>query len=324
MANTESLITAYILDGKGGGRKIGWKEIKNWAPSQGLLWVHLNFTATHTKQWLKRESGLDEVVVQALLADESRPRAAFHADGLLVCMRGVNLNPGNDPEDMVSVRTWIEKNRIITTRRRVLLSVNDIREAIETSRGPRTSSEFIVMLSERLTNRMGDVINEVDGQVDELEQEVLTVKSHLLRPKIADIRRQAILIRRYLSPQREALYRLSMEKNKLISNSDLLYLRESTDRIIRYIEDLDSARERATITQEELTSRLSEQLDQRMYILSIVAAIFLPLTFVTGLLGINVGGIPGEKSDLGFTSVCIVLVVLTAGLLWFFKRKKWM
>ena len=73
-------------------------------------------------------------------------------------------------------------------------------------------------------------------------------------------------------------------------------IREIAERTSRFVEDIDAAKDRAAITQEELNSRLSEQMNKAMYVLSIVAAIFLPLGLLTGLLGINVGGIPGAEN----------------------------
>jgi zinc transporter len=111
MANNNGLIAAYLLDGKGGGQKVGWKEIREWTPSDGLLWVHLNFEGPEAQRWIREESQLEDVVGDVLLADESRPRVTAFDDGLLIALRGVNLNPGAEPEDMVSLRIWAEKNR---------------------------------------------------------------------------------------------------------------------------------------------------------------------------------------------------------------------
>jgi zinc transporter len=145
------------------------------------------------------------VIGDALLADESRPRVTEFDNGLLVALRGVNLNPGAEPEDMVSLRIWAEKNRIITTRRRKLLSVADIYSALEKGKGPRTSGEFLENVADRLMSRMGGVIDELEEKVAELEEAVLTRESHELRPKLASIRRDAIYLRRYMAPQREAI-----------------------------------------------------------------------------------------------------------------------
>ena len=324
MVDNDGLIAGYILDGKGGGRRIGWKEIQKWTPTDGLLWVHLNFTAPEAQRWIEEEGQLEDVVGEALLAEESRPRVTAFDDGLLIALRGVNLNPGADPEDMVSLRIWADKNRIITTRRRKLLSVADLCTAIEKGKGPRTSGEFLEDVTDRLMSRMGGVIDELEDKVAELEEAVLTRESHELRPKLASIRRDAIHLRRYMAPQREAIARLQSEKISWLSQKDRLRLREVYDCLTRYLEDLDAARDRAAVTQEELVSRLSEQMDNRMYVLSIVAAIFLPLGFLTGLLGINVGGIPGAEYRAAFAIFCLLLVALIIVEIVIFKRKKWM
>jgi zinc transporter len=263
-------------------------------------------------------------VGDALLAEESRPRITGVDDGLLLALRGVNLNPGADPQDMVSLRIWAEKRRIITTRRRKLLSVADLRSAIEKGKGPRTSGEFLEDVADRLMYYMGTVINELEDKMADLEEAVLTAESHELRPKLASIRRDAINLRRYMAPQREAISRLQSEKISWLTDEDRVRLREVYDHLTRYLEDLDAGRERAAVIQEELVSRLSEQMDKRMYVLSMVAAIFLPLGFFTGLLGINVGGIPGAEYKAGFAIFCLLLVGLVIAEIVIFKKKKWM
>ena len=324
MVNNEGLIAAYILDGKGGGQRVGWKEIREWTPTAGLLWVHLNFTAPEAQRWIQEESQIEEVVGDVLLADESRPRVTAFDDGLLIALRGVNLNPGAEAEDMVSLRIWAEKNRIITTRRRKLMSVADLCSAIEQGKGPGTSGEFLEDVADRLMYRMGGVIDELEDKVAELEEAVLTRERHELRPRLASIRREAIYLRRYMAPQREAIARLQSEKISWLTEEDRVRLREVYDRLTRYIEDLDAARERAAVTQEELVSRLSEQMNNRMYVLSIVAAIFLPLGFLTGLLGINVGGIPGADYKAAFAIFCLLLAAVVVIEIVIFRKKKWM
>lgn len=322
MAKNKGLLHAYALD-KGSYKKLSWRGIDEWSPEQGLLWIHLDFTIKSAQNWLIKHSGLSRIQSQRMIAEETRPRASIFSNGFLVSLRGVNLNPGQDPEDMVSIRVWIEKHRIITTQRRNLISIKDIKEAIESGNGPRTTFNFFNMLSNRLLDRIGDIVDDIDSQVDTLEEDVISAESHYLRPKIADLRRQSISIKRYLAPQREAFYRLQSEKSELIDDVGRMLIHESNDRIVRYIEDLDESRERAAVTQEELTSRLSEQMDKRIYILSVAAVLFLPLSFITGLLGINVEGIPGSKSQWGFIIVCSILTVILIGFFWLLKRYKW-
>ena len=132
------------------------------------------------------------------------------------------------------------------------------------------------------------------------------------------------MLRRYLAPQREAMTKLFTEKISWLIDNEKLRLREVTDRLIRHIEDLDSVRDRAAITQEEVVNRLSEQMNMRMYVLSLVAAIFLPLGFLTGLLGINVGGIPGSENKAAFFIVIFFLAIIVFLQFLLFKKKKWL
>lgn len=324
MNEDTGLIAAHLLDGNGGARSCDWDAIRGWQPEQGVLWVHLDYTSDAARRWARDDSGLDPLVVDALFQEETRPRSVEAGDGVLVWLRGVNTNPGAEPEDMVSIRIWVDRHRIVTTRHRRLLSVEDLRAALAAGHGPRGPGEFLVQISDRLVARMADVIDGIDEQVAGLEDQVLVSESHRLRPELADVRRQIISLRRYLAPQREAMARLLQERADWLVERDRLRLREVADRVTRYVEDLDAARDRAAVTQEELVSRLSEQMDRRMYVLSIVAALFLPLGFVTGLLGINVGGIPGAEFPLAFLMVCLGLGVLAALQLWLLRRKHWM
>ena len=324
MSNIDGLIAAYILDGKGGGRSIGWNEINDWSEDDGILWVHLNYTDAVSESWLKEKSGLDELVVTALTNEDPRPRSSVMNNGLLVMLRGVNLNPGEDPEDMVSIRCWIDSKRIISTRRRKLLSVTDLSKAIANGSGPTTTGEFLVDLSSRIVERMADVVDGIADKADLLEEQVLTVQSHILRPKISGLRREAISLRRYLAPQREAMSRLYNERVPWLSDLERMKLREVADSTTRYIEELDASRERAIVIQEELISQISEQMDKRMYVLSMVAAIFLPLGFLTGLLGINVGGIPGAEYKGSFYIFCGILILVSVMQIYIFKKLKWM
>lgn len=324
MTDVNGLVFAFVLDGHGGGTQLDLDGVKTWTPQAGPLWVHLDYTASASRDWLRTGSGIYPVMVEALTAEETRPRSLVHKGGMLVILRGVNLNPGTDPEDMVSLRFWIDSTRIVTLRHRRVMATNDLRQAVEEGRGPKSPGEFLEDLADRLVQRMGSVISDIDDSVDALEDEVIAEQTYELRQKIARIRRAAIAMRRYLAPQRDVMTRLHNEKVDWLSELERMRLREIADRTTRYVEDLDAIRDRATVTQEELNGRLSEQMNKTMYILSIVAGIFLPLGLLTGLLGINVGGIPGTENPWAFTIFCVFLLTLAVGQVWLFKRKRWM
>lgn len=324
MEGNEGLVHCYVLDGKGGGRRGGWKDIDAWNPGEGTLWVHLDYASGPVQSWITDTSGLDPVVGEALIAEETRPRALSVGDSFLVILRGVNCNPGEDPEDMVSLRMWIEERRVISMRHRRVKAIDDVAESLSAGRGPGTSGEFLAEVADLIAGRAAEITGSIDESVDDLEDSVLTEESYELRSKLSRFRRQAIALRRYLAPQREVLGRLQSERTALLSDMDRARIREVADRTTRLVEDLDAARDRAAVVQEELAGKLAEQMNKTMYVLSIVAGIFLPLGLLTGLLGINVGGIPGTESNLAFTIVCILLLALAGIQYWIFRRRHWL
>lgn len=315
--------SAWMLDGRGGATALDSGGLQSWSAADGVLWVDLDLNIERSRQWLRQRAGMDKVVVDGLLAGETRPRTLALPSGLLLVVRGVNLNPGADPEDMVAVRIWLDSGHIITSRRRRVLSVEDVASALAAGNGPVSPGSFVVFLVARLTQRIGTVVEEVEDALDAIELCITKEEVNVLRTRLGDLRRQIAAIRRFLSPQRDALDRLYRLPGTFLSDRESQDMREETDRLTRYLEDLDLARERALVTQEELQNRIAQEQNQRVYLLSIVAAVFLPLSFVTGLLGMNVAGLPGTESAYGFVVSAVTMVLLGIGLLIFFKRKKW-
>ena len=288
----------------------------------GVPWVHLDRSEPRAAAWLQRDSGLDPLVVAALLAEETRPRCSVLPKGLLIILRGVNLNPGADPEDMVSLRMWLDGSRVITVRRRRLMAVQDVHDELEAGVGPATQGGVVVAVAERLVERIGPVVLDLDEKLDHLEVQTLDGATERLRPQLAQLRREAIALRRHIAPQREALASMCSAATDLLADSERLRLREVGDRVTRYVEDIDALRERAAVTNDELGTQLAETMNRRMYILSLVAAVFLPLGLLTGLLGVNVGGIPGTTYEWSFTIVTLLLIAIGGCAAWWLRRRQ--
>jgi zinc transporter len=319
-----NLLHALLLDRNGGAVALEPENIGNWRPDDGLLWLHIDVAENPPREWMQDALGLESVVVEALAADETRPRSLSVGDGLLTVLRGVNMNPGDDPEDMVSIRLWIEHDRIVSTRRRKLLSVQDLRDYLEQGIGPQTSGEFLSELIGRLADRIGGFVDTIEDKLSSIEEAASDDPAQVRRRSLAVLRRQIASVRRFVAPQRDALDRLYRNPGKLLSDPETNRLREEADRVTRYLEDLDLARERAVVLQEELMNELAQLQNTRMYVLSVVAAIFLPLTFVTGLLGMNVGGLPGVESPRGFLVALGVMAGASAAMLAYFRYRKWL
>ncbi|MCW3173168.1 zinc transporter ZntB [Shewanella subflava] len=315
-------IYCLLMTGPNAGQSLSKEQLADWKPEDGLLWVHLKYKSTDSRHWLSTQ-GLEKAELDTLLAADTRPRVVHSNNGMLLTLRGVNLNPNSDPEDMVSIRIYTEEHRIISTCERQLHSVITVAEKIMAGTGPIDSAGFILSVTEQLTLRQGDFIHKIEDVLDELEERVVTTANKSLRTDIAELRRQTVVIRRYLAPQREALAKILHENSLLLDDQDKIRLREIQENLIRVIEDLDVVRDRAGVTQEELLSKQSEQVNQRLYFLSLISAVFLPLGFLTGLLGVNIGGIPGAETDWAFAAFCTGLLTLIGLQMYVFYRLKW-
>lgn len=312
------------LDKKGGGIELDRADLDSAIQSgSALCWVHLDYSRSDALDWLNSLGWLDPIIKANLTDDDTRPRSFTLPDGLFLSLRGVNLNPGADPEDMIAVRMWASEHCILTSNRRKLLSLNDIRSSLDQGTGPRSAASFVTLLIERLALRAETVVEQIEDEFEELEERLITGDDAESRAFLAQLRRQAIRLRRFFSPQRAALEHLINDSPGWLAKRDKLHIKESIDKFNRYVEELDSLRDRAVVAQEEFLGRLSETLNKRMYTLSLVATLFLPLGFLTGLLGINVGGIPGANSPYGFTIICIGIIAVSVGMIALLKAKKW-
>lgn len=316
--DNNGVIFAYCLN------RENWEnsDLKAVEASEGKIWVHLDFKNENTKKWLYEKSGLDEYVCEAFLDEDTRPRCLALDTGVFLTMRAINFNPGEDPEDMVALHVWLDENRLITMRQKRVRAVEDVKDELKDIGAPITTSGILMRILNRVTYRIDYIISQIYEEIEEIEDQVLIAQASELRPKIATFRRMLIGIRRFIVPQKEMLLSLQNEKGGYLLEEDKVELREIYEKLIRIVEDINAVKDRALVTQEELNNRIADQMNRTMYTMSIVATIFLPLGFLTGLLGINVGGMPGVDSGTAFWIVCIVIFILAIIEYLLFKSKK--
>ena len=317
------LVNAYLLDGRGGAEQLDWDGIARWTPSDGALWLNLDYSRPDVERWLGLGAGIDPVHRDALLDGDPRPRAAGHGEALLLIIRGINVNQGAGPEDMLSIRGWIEPARVVTLRHRQSRSLKAIAADLERGAGPTSVGELTALLIERVLEHIATRVDKLGDDIAACEDQVVGDAGGGLLAQLADHRRRAIALRRFLAPQREAFAKLALVQLAWLDPTTRSRIVESADRMTRTVEELDAARDRAAVTQEELQSKIGEATNQRLYALSLITAVFLPLGFVCGLLGVNVGGVPLQHADWAFWALCGAFGVVVAAQLWFFRRRGW-
>ncbi|MBL8896904.1 MAG: zinc transporter ZntB [Planctomycetes bacterium] len=320
----DPLLIVLALDGKGGGRPLRGPEVQFRAREDGgTTWIHLDVDHPEAAKLLAEKSALPEDLREALLASETRPRAHHEGQGLFLIVRGINLNPGEEPDDMVSLRLWLEPGLVISARRQRIVATRDVEALLAKGKGPRNVGEFLVAILEILIRRIGELVNLLEEKGDDVQERVLAGGGAELRTPLSSVRRQVVTLRRHMAPQRESLVALLRQPPPWLAEAQRDDLAAVVELHTRYVEDLQALHDRLIVTQEELGSHQAETLNRRLYVLSLVTALFLPLTFLTGLLGINVGGIPWAEDPQGFFLVTGVLGALCVAVLGTLKALRW-
>lgn len=316
---------SYCLNGPEAGQRLTDARAPEVLRADTLGWVHLEADHPDTPAWIAEHlSYLDPTAQEALVVPATRSRATRIGDGVLVILRGVNTNEGRDPEDMVAVRLWADANRIVTLSRQRVRALGDIAKALEEGHGPAEAGDFVATLAARLNARLEPLVAGLDTETDSLETDVIGAPDQALRRRIVAMRLQVIELHRHCAPQVAALTDLEDSDLPMLDEADRMYIAETRQSLTRQTENLVEMRDSLAVLREELSGQISDRLNRHMYILSILSAIFLPLSFLTGLFGVNLAGIPGASNPWAFAIFAVALTVMFTIQILILRLMRWM
>lgn len=318
-----AIIYAFHISKTGKTVTLEAKDYITRPQKNGFVWLHFDRNDPETEVFFDADDSVDAIATRNLLAEDSRPRTILHEGEILLNLRGVNLNPGSEAEDMIGIRFFVQQNRVISIEKRPLKATSDIAERLLSRSNPLTTGGFVAGFANALCDRMAPTITDLNEHVDELEENIDQADAVKSRADLSELRRKAIMLRRYLAPQRDALNTLSQLQLGFINVDDQLRIREAADQATRVNEELEALRERCAIVKDQLTDMRAEEMNRNMMILSVVAAIFLPLGLISGMFGINVGGMPWTESANGFWIVTAMVIIIAVIELIIFKILKW-
>ena len=287
-----------------------------------FLWVHLNTNNDHAQQWLTDEVHAPDYIVTSLTTTESRPRCEAVGEGAFLNLRGRSTEELDTSDFLASIRMWATAGRVISLTRKPLIAVDSVIKLVEQGQ-IKDPGDLISDMATAITADLDPEVADLGDELDDCEESLDPDRVFELRRTVTHVRVAAIGYRRFLNPQRQALERLAELPCGWLQDDDRLHLKLAADRAARMAEELESIRERAALTHEALTDLRSEQIDSRSLTISIAAMVFLPLTFLTGLLGMNVQGIPYNDRPWAFDAVCAICAAIAAGVTLYFVRTHW-
>jgi zinc transporter len=289
---------------------------------RGFVWIHLANRDDHVQAWLRETARLEPFIIDALTALETRPRCDQVDGGAVLNLRGMTHAAMQASDPLASVRLFANGSRVISVTRLPLDAIDAARAAV-TAGAVLDAGDLIATLADSITRQLDPEVADLGDSLDACEEQLDAHQAFEMRRKVNAARRTAIGYRRFLYPQRIALENLAALPVRWLRDDDRLHIAAAADRAARMAEELEAIRERAALIHETLTDLRAELIDQRSLLIAVAAMVFLPLTFITGLFGMNVDGIPYQHHAGSFWTITGFSILVGAGVTAYFIRRHW-
>jgi zinc transporter len=310
-----------IFDGEGGMTRHEPGASHPVVPPRGFKLIVGNSKAPEFKLWLRDELG--EFNSGLITAPTSRSRCTVIDDRALIMLRVVR--PGAAPHDIGRqfLTIWIERSRVIIASELNILDFLGLSKVEQAAHAPVSPADLIARLALRATDRLEPLIEMMGDRLDDIEETLITHRTEKAQDNLEQLRRTLISFRRLVWPQRDALSTLEIEDLSFFSDRDRLRLRDAAMRTARIGDELQALSERAVLVHEEIIDDRAEQMNKAMLLLAAVTVVFSPLTLITGLLGMNVSGIPLAEHPAAFWLVVVTLLVIGGFIALWMRQRRW-
>ena len=244
----------------------------------------------------------------------------------MIVLRGLNVNKDAD-DDMVAVHTWMTKKCLITMANQPVAAVAELVDLLRRKKGPKTTGALLTGLAHLMIKKIKASLADIADQADDLEDRVIEEKGirqdKKLREDLSHLRHLIVSFRRFLAPQQPVMQSLEHVSDKLFDKEDRAHLHTLARDLDFAVEKLNFARDHSSVTQDQLDAKTNTNISQIMYLMSMIMVIFTPLSFITGLLGANIGGIPFSENPYGFLLICLILAGILICQISFIKKMHW-
>ena len=311
LPDDRGLIAGFVFRPGEPAARIGWPELARLAesPREGLVWLHFNLTDVRACDWLNNGGFLSEAAAGFLLKADSRIRLERLGPGIIGVLADLHHDFDLDPESVGVIRFVADAGLVVSGRRHPLQAVDGLRREVLAGATVGSPIALLAHLLDHLADSFETLINDLGDQVDDIEDRILAGRFHKEGAGLGQARRLMSRLRRHLNAERRELSDIMSQLPDWCGESDAAELHRAVGRLDSFGRDLDLLYERGRFLQEEIASRLGEATNRNLYVLSIVTTIFLPMTLIVGLFGINVGGMPWLASPEGFWWVVLGMLV---------------
>jgi zinc transporter len=303
------LICGFQIAGDGQPRELSADAIIDaLARKDTVTWLHFNLTDSRVRRWLLAAEFLP-VAMRELLRDLAPERRVELEDGRLVLvMSDFTFEDASDPWEVAPLWCFADAHLLITARLHPVKSPDDLRHELRSGTGAASAMELLARLLDLRSAHLRRLAKSMAEQLDDIEDEILAGNIEQQRELLGRSRRLCARLRRQFVPERLDMAKFLHGPGAALPESHREWLRASTDGLGFTLEEIAEIYERAKLLQEELASRLAENTGRNLYVLSILTAVLLPMTLVTGIFGMNVAGLPGVHGGSSFWWVMLLII----------------
>lgn len=285
------------------------------------VWLHLNLADARARALVAQLPQLPAKAREILVGTDAHVRIDSSDSLIAGVLPDFNLDPVADPDSLDEFRLAMMPRLVVTVRRHPLRSLDQLRRELEVGVDVADAPALLHQLLGVFAGQLRSVVQTHSDTIDELEDRVLVGRTEDVGDQLGPLRRMLVRLRRRLLAERQALQLMMARLPEWIDRASAGRLREAIDAIDPIAQDLELVADRARLLQEELAGRIAEATSRDLFFLSIVTAIILPVTLITGIFGMNVGGLPWVGDDSGFFWVMALMLLTVLVTIIFLRRR---
>ena len=293
----------------------------------GTTWM--NISGVHDINILQKlgtHFDIHPLVLEDIVNTIQRPKLETFDKYLYVVIRSLNFNEDNEVEsDQVSLVLF---NNILFSfqegRQELFKPIYD-RLTVEDSRIRKMGTDYLMYaLMDCIVDQYFTVLDQIGDKIEVLEDAIMADPNQKTLHDIQQIRRELIYFRKSVWPLRDVLNSLYRDESSLINPAMRIYLRDVYDHTIHIIDSIENHRDMVMSLVDTYMSSVSNRMNEVMKVLTIIATIFIPLTFIAGVYGMNFNYMPELKWHWGYPAALMVMLLISIIMLFYFRRKKWL
>jgi magnesium transporter len=308
------------------------EECRTFLESPTVTWIHIQGQPTpETLQEFARFYELHPLAMEDILNTGQRPKVETYDDQLFVITSLPSMLDNNVVTEQISM--FAGKGYVISFHHGITDPFQLIRKRLRNHAGKirsRGADYLLYCLLDSIIDEGFPMLESFGEQLEELEEELLDGPGRDTLRKLHKVKRELLLLRRMLWPQRELLNKLIRDENNLMHEETTIYLRDCYDHTMQIMDLLETYRDMTASMLDVYLSSISYRLNDVMRVLTVIATIFIPLTFIVGVYGMNFSvntrspwAMPELNWYYGYPFLWLLMFIIAGGMILYFKRKGW-